>query len=94
MIAIILVNWKNYNVDYVLYNDIKYEDDKLVIEGLFFNTLSGGLISRRMINVSNYEDRIFNEVTLLKSIPSSKSLGVIVRVKKKKHIKLVAIHST
>ncbi len=32
------------------------------------------------------EDRIFNEATLLKSIPSSKSLGVIVRVKKKKHL--------
>ena len=55
---------ENYNVDYVLYNDIKYEDDKLVIEGLFFNTLSGGLISRRMIKVSNYEDRIFNELNL------------------------------
>ena len=23
----------------------------------YFNTLSGGLISRRMINVSNYEDK-------------------------------------
>jgi len=55
---------ENYNVDYVVYNDIKYEGDKLVIEGLFFNTLSGGLISRRMINVSNYEDRIFNELNL------------------------------
>ena len=55
---------ENYNVDYVVYNDIKYEGDKLVIEGLFFNTLSGGLISRRVINVSNYEDRIFNELNL------------------------------
>lgn len=55
---------ENYNVDYVVYNDIKYEGDKLVIEGLFFNTLSGGLISRRMINVSNYEDGIFNELNL------------------------------
>ena len=55
---------ENYNVDYVVYNDIKYEGDKLVIEGLFFNTLSGGLINRRMINVSNYEDRIFNELNL------------------------------
>ena len=55
---------ENYNVDYVVYNDIKYKGDKLVIEGLFFNTLSGGLISRRVINVSNYEDRIFNELNL------------------------------
>ena len=55
---------ENYNVDYVVYNDIRYEGDKLVIEGLFFNTLSGGLISRRVINVSNYEDRIFNELNL------------------------------
>ena len=55
---------ENYNVDYVVYNDINYEGDKLVIEGLFFNTLSGGLISRRMINVSNYEGRILNELNL------------------------------
>ena len=55
---------ENHNVDYVVYNDIKYEGDKLVIEGLFFNTLSGGLINRRMINVTNYEDRIFNELNL------------------------------
>ena len=55
---------ENYNVDHVVFNDIKYDGDKLVIEGLFFNTLSGGLISRRMINVSNYEDRILNELNL------------------------------
>ena len=55
---------ENYNVDYVVHNNIKYEGDKLVIEGLFFNTLSGGLINRRMINVSNYEDGIFNELNL------------------------------
>ncbi len=55
---------KTYNVNYVVYNDIKYERDKLVIDGLFFNTKSGGLINRRMINVSDYEDRTLNELNL------------------------------
>ena len=43
-------------VNYVLLNKIKHIDDRIILEGLLFNTRSGGLVNRRKINVKNYNN--------------------------------------
>ncbi len=55
---------KTYNVKYVVYNTIKHNNNRLIIEGMLFNTRSGGLISRRKINLNNYENGKLNELNL------------------------------
>ncbi len=53
-----------YNVNFILLNRIEHKDDRLMIEGLLFNTRSGGLIHRRKINVKNYDNGLTNELSL------------------------------
>ncbi len=55
---------KTYNVKYVVYNTVKHSNNRLIIEGMLFNTRSGGLISRRKINLNNYENGKLNELSL------------------------------
>jgi len=53
-----------HSVNFVLLNKIKHIDERLIIEGMLFNTRSGGLIHRRKINVKNYDNGSINEISL------------------------------
>ena len=53
-----------YNVNFILLNRIEHKSDRVMIEGLLFNTRSGGLIHRRKINLKNYDNGLVNELSL------------------------------
>ena len=53
-----------YNVNFILLNRIEHREDRVMIEGLLFNTRSGGLIHRRKINLKNYDNGLVNELSL------------------------------
>ena len=53
-----------HGVNFILLNKIKHIDERLIIEGMLFNTRSGGLIHRRKINVKNYDNGSVNEISL------------------------------
>ena len=53
-----------HHVNYILLNKIKHIDDRIILEGLLFNTRSGGLVHRRKINVKNYNNGSVNEISL------------------------------
>jgi len=53
-----------HNVNFILLNRIEHEDDRLIIEGMLFNTRSGGLMHRRKINVRHYTNGSINELNL------------------------------
>ena len=55
---------RTHNVSFVLMNRIDHNDDRLIMEGLLFNTRSGGLIHRRKINIKNYNNGLINELSL------------------------------
>ena len=55
---------RTHNVSFVLMNRIDHNDDRLMMEGLLFNTRSGGLIHRRKINLKNYNNGLINELSL------------------------------
>tara|TARA_A100001011_G_scaffold399294_1_gene507274 strand:+ start:4155 stop:5051 length:897 start_codon:yes stop_codon:yes gene_type:complete len=53
-----------YNVQYIVNNQIKRNKDRLFLEGRVFSTRSGGLILRRKIDLMNYQNGDFNELNL------------------------------
>ena len=53
-----------HRVNYILLNKIKHIDDRIIMEGMLFNTRSGGLIHRRKINVKDYNNGSVNEISL------------------------------
>ena len=53
-----------HHVNYILLNKIKHIDDRIILEGLLFNTRSGGLVHRRKINVKDYNNGSVNEISL------------------------------
>ena len=53
-----------HHVNYVLLNKIKHNNDRIIMEGLLFNTRSGGLVHRRKINVKDYNNGSVNEISL------------------------------
>jgi len=53
-----------HHVNYILLNKIKHIDDRIIMEGLLFNTRSGGLVHRRKINVKDYNNGSVNEISL------------------------------
>ena len=55
---------RTHNVNFVLLNRIQHSGDRLIMEGLLFNTRSGGLIHRRKINLKNYNNGLVNELSL------------------------------
>ena len=55
---------ETHRVNYVMLNKIKHTGNRLIIEGMLFNTRSGGLINRRKINVQNYDNASVNELSL------------------------------
>ena len=53
-----------HHVNYVLLNKINHNNDRIIMEGLLFNTRSGGLVHRRKINVKDYNNGSVNEISL------------------------------
>ena len=53
-----------HHVNYILLNKIKHNNDRIIMEGLLFNTRSGGLVHRRKINVKDYNNGSVNEISL------------------------------
>ena len=53
-----------HRVNYILLNKIKHNNDRIIMEGLLFNTRSGGLVHRRKINVKDYNNGSVNEISL------------------------------
>ena len=53
-----------HHVNHILLNKIKHIDDRIIMEGLLFNTRSGGLVHRRKINVKDYNNGSVNEISL------------------------------
>ena len=53
-----------HSVNFILMNKIQHRGERLIIEGMLFNTRSGGLIHRRKINVKNYDNGSINEISL------------------------------
>ena len=53
-----------HHVNYILLNKIKHINDRIIMEGLLFNTRSGGLVHRRKINVKDYNNGSVNEISL------------------------------
>ena len=45
-------------------NKIEHNDDRFILDGLLFNTRSGGLIHRRKIDIKHYLDGQINELVM------------------------------
>ena len=55
---------EKHKVNFVLYNKIKHDGDRFMLEGQMFNTRSGGLIYRRKIDLTNYLNGQMNELNM------------------------------
>ncbi len=53
-----------FDVDYILFHQIESEKDRFLLEGQMFNTRSGGLIKRRIVDVTSYYKGKINELKL------------------------------
>ena len=55
---------KDFDVDYVLFHQIINDSSRFLLEGQMFNTRSGGLIHRRIVDITNYYRGQVNEIKL------------------------------
>jgi hypothetical protein len=55
---------KDFDVDYILFHQIINDSSRFLLEGQMFNTKSGGLIQRRIVDITNYYKGQMNEVKL------------------------------
>ena len=55
---------KDFDVDYVLFHQIINDSSRFLLEGQMFNTKSGGLIHRRIVDITNYYKGQMNELKL------------------------------
>ena len=55
---------KDFDVDYVLFHQIINDSSRFLLEGQMFNTKSGGLIHRRIVDITNYYRGQVNEIKL------------------------------
>ena len=55
---------KDFDVDYILFHQITNDSSRFLLEGQMFNTKSGGLIQRRIVDITNYYKGQINEVKL------------------------------
>jgi len=55
---------KTYGVNFILYNHISLSEKRMELEGRLFNTRSGGLVNRRIIDLTNYLGGQMNELNL------------------------------
>jgi hypothetical protein len=53
-----------YGVDYIIYNQIRNQDERFYLEGQIFSTRSGGLILRRKLDLLDYTKGQMNELNL------------------------------
>jgi len=54
----------DFNVDYILFHQIEGDSNRFMLEGQMFNTRSGGLIKRRIVDVTSYYKGQVNELKL------------------------------
>jgi|TARA_B110000495_G_scaffold86772_1_gene74795 hypothetical protein len=54
----------DFDVDYVLFHQIESDSNRFMLEGQMFNTKSGGLIKRRIVDVTSYYKGQVNELKL------------------------------
>ena len=50
-----------YGVDYIIYNQIRNQDERFYLEGQIFSTRSGGLILRSKLDLLDYTKGQMNE---------------------------------
>jgi len=55
---------EKYQVNYILFNRIEHIKDRFILNGLLFNTRSGGLIHRRKIDLKQYLNGQVNELNM------------------------------
>ncbi len=55
---------KDFDVDYVLFHQIINDSSRFLLEGQMFSTRSGGLIHRRIVDITNYYRGQVNEIKL------------------------------
>ena len=55
---------EKYQVNYILFNRIEHIDDRFILNGLLFNTRSGGLIHRRKVDLKQYLNGQINELNM------------------------------
>jgi TolB-like protein len=55
---------EKYQVNYILFNRIEHINDRFILNGLLFNTRSGGLIYRRKIDLKQYLNGQINELNM------------------------------
>ena len=55
---------KDFDVDYILFHQIINDSSRFLLEGQMFNTRSGGLIHRRIVDITNYYRGQVNEIKL------------------------------
>jgi len=55
---------EKYQVNYILFNRIEHIDDRFILNGLLFNTRSGGLIHRRKIDLKQYLNGQINDLNM------------------------------
>ena len=55
---------KDFDVDYVLFHQILNDSSRFLLEGQMFSTRSGGLIHRRIVDITNYYRGQVNEIRL------------------------------
>ncbi|MBH51493.1 MAG: hypothetical protein CMG70_05965 [Candidatus Marinimicrobia bacterium] len=55
---------EDFDVDYVLFHQIINDSSRFMLEGQMFNTKSGGLIHRRIVDITNYYKGQMNELKL------------------------------
>ena len=53
-----------FDVDYILFHQIEDDSNRFSLEGQMFNTRSGGLIKRRIVDITNYYKGHMNELKL------------------------------
>ena len=53
-----------FDVDYVLFNQIIDDSARFLLEGQMYNTRSGGMVRRRILDVTNYYKGQMNEMRL------------------------------
>ena len=55
---------EKYQVNYILFNRIEHINDRFILNGLLFNTRSGGLIHRRKVDLKQYLNGQINELNM------------------------------
>ena len=53
-----------HKVNFILLNKIEHNKDRFILDGLLFNTRSGGLIHGRKIDIKRYLDGQINELVV------------------------------